>query len=86
MFYEYLKKIHSADFNEIHSRMHNAAISLMQEYHLQINNDTYDITDIEFYYFNTTTHKDPYTHLHCMQLENGKWYVHKYKTDRPESL
>jgi hypothetical protein len=82
MLEEYLAVIHKTQPEKIFETMKRAADSLMCENHLEIANDSFDITEIEFYYFNTQTHKDPYAHLHCMQLENGKWYVHEKGSTR----
>ena len=55
---------------------------LFTNYELVINQNNYNLTEIEFYYFNTKIHKDVYTHLHCMQLEFNKFYVHEKSANR----
>ena len=44
---------------------------------LTINNKDYNIIEIE-YYLRCPDHKDDYTHMTKDQLQNMKWYFHKY--------
>ncbi|MDD2781484.1 hypothetical protein [Sulfuricurvum sp.] len=77
MLHQHLNAIHDTKPENILGAFYKAVQSLMQEHHLQVANECFDITELEFYYFNTQAHKDPYAHMHCMQLEFGKWYVHE---------
>lgn len=43
---------------------------------LECGNGKYRLTEIEFYYFNSKVHPDPYAHKHELQLTNKKWYFH----------
>lgn len=49
---------------------------LFNNYMLVVNNTTYRLIDIEFYYLNETQYKDVYAHRHPEQLTTGKWYFH----------
>lgn len=46
---------------------------------LNVKDDSYRICEIEMYYYNATEHADAYTHCDPLQLENGKFYAHRFK-------
>ncbi len=48
---------------------------LMNKYQLNINNNKFNISEIEFYIY-SDKHPDPYVHKHELQKEFGKFYVH----------
>jgi len=75
--------IHKNDnFDNFGNIFYEVSKELFGNYNLIINDKKYVLTEIEFYYFNTQTHKDLYTHLHCMQLEFNKFYVHEKSANR----
>ena len=45
---------------------------------LKVKDDSYRICEIEMYYCNDE-HPDAYTHCDPLQLENGKFYAHRFK-------
>ena len=49
---------------------------LMCEYQLNIDNNLFNITELEFYVY-SSDHKDPYVHKKELQKEFGKFYVHQ---------
>lgn len=59
----------SASFNQI-------ANELFNDYIIQVNKNFYRLLEIEFYYNDSTDHKDTYTHGHKWQKRSGYWYVH----------
>jgi len=50
---------------------------LMNEYEIQINDIKFELTEIEFYYFDERKHSDVYTHTHEKQLNSNRLYVHE---------
>lgn len=51
------------------------AYKLMCEYQLNIVNNIFNISELEFYIY-SKNHKDPYVHKHELQKEFGKFYIH----------
>lgn len=76
------KIIHTSKENNKQKEFCTIARELFNNYILNINGINYTLTEIEFYYFNTKTHKDIYTHLHYLQLEFGRFYVHEKSANR----
>ncbi len=66
-------KINEENSNEICQKI---AYKLMCEYQLNINNNIFDITELEFYIY-SNQHKDPYVHKNSMQKTFGKFYIHQ---------
>lgn len=49
---------------------------LFNDYLLQINNNHYQISEIEFYIY-SDEHPDTYVHRHPAQLKWGRWFFHR---------
>jgi hypothetical protein len=43
---------------------------------LHVGENQYRFTEIEFYFFKSGIHEDPFIHKDKMQLETGQWYFH----------
>lgn len=61
-------------FKESADRLLNSTIDL--------DGKKFELTEIEFYYFNCENHPDTYVHLDPIQKEKNKFYVHKKPWDR----
>jgi len=63
------------------------AKSLLNDYILVAKNQKYRVTNIEFYYYNNSSHKDENSHIvrsqraKERQLLNAEWYLHKITTN-----
>ena len=55
----------------------DTAIKLINEYSLEIENCTYQLIELEFYYYDKDKHADPYVHGVKEQQKTGTFYVHK---------
>jgi len=73
-----LKNTKESTFEEIFKE---CAKKLMSAYVLKIGDEEFELCELEFYHF-SENHKDFYTHLHCLQLEAGKFYVHETGLNR----
>ena len=69
---ELVYQLGSNNSNEI---CKDIASMLMCQYQLNIENNIFDITELEFYFF-SDSHPDPYVHKNLKQLEFGTFYVH----------
>ena len=49
---------------------------LMNRIVLVADKNQYRLTEIEFYYYSTGYHEDPYIHRNKLQLLTGQWYFH----------
>jgi hypothetical protein len=61
--------LNTIDFNIISDTLLNKTL-------LIIENDKYQIMEIEFY-LNSIQHPDPFVHKNSQQLTSGKWYFHR---------
>jgi hypothetical protein len=75
-------------FNETHSvtaglpdHFRKIAESLMLHHALQVNNDLYELVEIEFYYKNDQTHVDQNTHAKEGQKTCGELYFNGFGVD-----
>jgi len=74
------KLINSSDnsIQSLQSIFYDMAKELMNNYEFSIKNIFFELTEIEFYYFNESKHCDVFTHIHHLQKEtNGILYVHE---------
>lgn len=69
-------EIASNNLSAIKESFDVAARKLFSDYQLRVNDRSYRLLDIEFYYFAENIHEDIYAHKHEAQLQNGKWYFH----------
>ncbi len=53
---------------------------LLCDYYLQVQEESYYLTEVEFYY-HSERHPDPFVHLHLQQKENSQWYFHASGVD-----
>lgn len=73
----------SINQSNIGDSFYEIASSLINEYKLHAGSSSYQISNIEFYYYNEKTHRDDnchsfkYKRAKIRQLLNAKWYVHK---------
>jgi len=73
----------SIDQGNIEDSFYEIANSLINEYKLHAGSSSYQISNIEFYYYNEKLHRDDNCHslkfkrAKVRQLLNSKWYVHK---------
>jgi|TARA_B110000902_G_C13952015_1_gene453952 hypothetical protein len=73
----------SIDPENINGSFCKIADLLINEYDLVIVNSVYQVSNIEFYYYNETLHRDDNSHsfkykrARVRQLLNSKWYIHK---------
>lgn len=66
------------DNEDIQCLFYDTAIKLMNNYELQINSLKFELTEIEFYFFNCDNHGDTYVHLHDLQKNTNSFlYVHE---------
>lgn len=64
--------------DEIVSLFNTYADKLLNNSVLKIKDQTYRICEIEMYYHDKT-HPDEYTHKDILQMEFGKFYMHRFK-------
>ena len=73
----------SIDQDNIEDSFYEIANSLINEHKLHAGNSSYQISNIEFYYYNEKLHRDDNSHslkykrAKVRQLLNSEWYVHK---------
>ncbi|GAB6070870.1 hypothetical protein JCM30760_19670 [Thiomicrorhabdus hydrogeniphila] len=73
----------SINQSNIENSFYEIANLLINEHTLQAENLTYQISNIEFYYYNEKLHRDDNSHAlkykraKVRQLLNSQWYVHK---------
>lgn len=64
---------------EISDKIKEISNSILNDYQLKLNNELWDIIEIEFY-FNTPDHKDPYVHKHSTEsatvYKTGQLRIH----------
>jgi hypothetical protein len=65
--------------NSIPDSFDRIAKELLLEHVILVNSIDFEITEIEFYFFNEEHHPDKYTHPHKMQA--GMWRLHKQGID-----
>ena len=82
-----LEQIVSAlkDKNELTKKIEDCARMLLLKYVLQVQDERYDILEIEFYLNNGRDHQDPYAHsvqypkrIKPIQGVIGSWYFHRF--------
>lgn len=59
----------------IDEQFSNIAKELFFEYSLIVNEQVYQLVEVEFYY-HSSEHADPFVHCDEMQKTNGQWYFH----------
>lgn len=67
------------NINDIPGSFDRIAKELLQGQVISINSNNFEITEIEFYFFNENNHPDEYTHPH--KLQAGMWRLHKQGID-----
>lgn len=73
----------SIDPRDIENSFHKIAKFLINEHNLEVGNSIYQLSNIEFYYYNEKLHRDEnchslkYKRAKIRQLLNSEWYVHK---------
>jgi hypothetical protein len=67
------------NINNIPDSFDRIAKELLLEHVISVNSIDFEITEIEFYFFNEAHHPDEYTHPHEMQA--GMWRLHKQGID-----
>lgn len=73
----------SIDQANIEDSFYEIANFLINEHNLKAGNSNYQVSNIEFYYYNEKLHRDDnchslkYKRAKVRQLLNSKWYVHK---------
>ena len=76
-------KINSTNLTTIKKSFEDIAEQILNYYILDINENKYRITNIEFYYYNKNIHQDinshslKYQRAKERQLLSAKWYLHK---------
>jgi hypothetical protein len=61
---------------DIGEQIQGIARELFSKYELIVNDISFDLCELEFYYSAKGLHEDPYTHNDKLQLTNGQWYFH----------
>ena len=64
------------DAENLEKHFNRIAGLLMNRIVLIVNKNRYRLTEIEFYYYSTGYHEDPYIHRNKLQLLAGQWYFH----------
>ena len=54
-----------------------SAKDLLFNYHIECEKSSFNIVEIEFYYFDKKLHPDCYTHCHDIQKNTLQWYLHR---------
>jgi hypothetical protein len=67
------------DDNNIEQSFDAIAKELLNEHVLRVNDDEFEFTEIEFYYFMKGYHEDMYTHKHLRKA--GEWRSHNQGLD-----
>ncbi|MBN1184308.1 MAG: hypothetical protein JXB49_18605 [Bacteroidales bacterium] len=62
--------------NSLEKHFNTVAYLIMNHSILEIDKNSYRLTEIEFYFYNEDFHEDPYIHKHRLQLMTGQWYFH----------
>jgi len=81
-------KINSTNLTTIKKSFENIAEEILNYHILDINENKYRITNIEFYYYNEDIHQDinshslKYKRAKERQILNAKWYLHKISINK----
>lgn len=64
----------------------NSSNEIMNNYMLRVDNGKqqldYFFTELEYYFFDSQKHPDPYVHKHCLQLKSNEFYIHEMSLNR----
>lgn len=87
IWYENLQNTLSQTNIDYEQVFYDSANALMNDYALVMEDHngqtiTYEFCELEYYFFDVQKHPDFYTHMHCLQLKCGKFYVHEKTFNR----
>lgn len=66
----------AAHTSEIGKSFDQIADYLFHQTYIQVGTAQYQLTEIEFYYYDMEEHPDSYAHKNEVQLDLGNWYFH----------
>lgn len=69
-------KLNGISINEIENEFYNVADIIFNYGKIIVNDTTFLIREIEFYYYKDIEHEDMFTHKNAKQKEMLKWYFH----------